>query len=466
MGSYENIIKLEEMKRKVDEGDLLSALKILDTIDSKKIKHISDLHLIAEVLMENGKYEEAAELYLKIYEKARSRKALFQLTEISIKLNNTEDAEYFLKEYERLAPKDYYNYVFRYKFNKLKGESYDHLIEILEELKRVEYTEKWAYELAKLYYKAGLEQKCINECNDIILWFGDGIFVEKAKILRSYYLSETDKDGIMKEIKRRAGILNESETVEKHTNSDELRFERDQVPSNAETVAAPEEEQSVDTKVKQEDLETGLSMEIQNSLKDETNRATEETDLREMAEQEVEQAIYDMLEEENLEEENKKLKQIAEELQINLEEIFGDYLQAPSIKKQLVNCIDALLQEQTRMLIITGTPDSGKSALAKEIALFLYKAGKLKSSKMAKITSEKLNNLEVLSKKDRLRDCCLLIENAGGLKRKTVEGLLDLSSILQEDIAVIFEDDEKNLNQLFNEYPKLMDLVQNRIRLS
>jgi molybdopterin-guanine dinucleotide biosynthesis protein len=464
MGSYENIIKLEEMKRKVDEGDLLSALKILDGIDYKKIKHITDLHLIAEVLTENGKYEEAAELYSKIYEKTKSRKALFQLTEISIKLNNTEDAEYFLGEYQKLAPNDYYNYVFRYKFDKLKGESYDHLIEILEELKRIEYTEKWAYELAKLYYKAGLEQKCIHECNDIVLWFGEGIFVEKAKILRSYYLTDTDKDGIMKEIKRRAGIFNEAGTAEKQPVDEEAHLDADSVLSEDISEDSPEEAYSENTMVGQQDSESGLSVEIQDMPEHETNLETP-TDLREIAEEEVEQAIYDILEEEGLEEENKKLKQISEELQINLEEIFKDYLQVPSVKKQLVKSLDAMLQEQTRMLIIIGSQSSGKTTLAKEMALFLYKAGKLKSSKMAKITAEKLNDIEVLSKKDRLRDCCLLIEHAGKLKRKTIEGILDLASILQEDVAVIFEEEENHLNQLFKEYPKLMDLVQNRIHL-
>lgn len=478
MGSYENIIKLEEMKRKVDEGDLLAALKILDSLDHKRIKHITDQHLIAEVLTENGRYEEAAELYLKIYEKTKSRKALFQLTEISIKLNNTEDAQYFLEEYQKLAPKDYYNYVFRYKFDKLKGESYEHLIEILEELKKQEYTEKWAYELAKLYYKAGLEQKCIDECNDIVLWFGEGSFVEKAKILRSYYLTGTDKAGIMKEIKRRAGVLEEAETENTQPLGDEGQPEAEQsvptnvnneaeqkVPADASKESVIIEKHSQNTIEGQQNYETVLSEEVQEMLKDETNPVKQE-DLREIAEEETEQMIYSMLKEEDLEEENKMLKLIAAELDLNPEEIFKEYLQVPSVKKQLVNGLAAMLQEQTRLLIITGSQESGKTALAKEIALFLYKAGKLKSSKMAKITAEKLNNVEVLTKKERLRHCCLLIEHAGDAKRKTLEDLLDLASILQEDLVVIFEDEEQNMNGLFSAYPKLIELVQHRIHLS
>ncbi|HHV09313.1 MAG TPA: hypothetical protein GXX75_03415 [Clostridiales bacterium] len=475
MGSYEKIMKLEEMRRKVDEGDLLSALRILDTIELKKIKHLSDLHLIADVLTENGKYEEAAQIYLKVYEKSKSRKALFQLTEISIKLNNEEDADYFLQQYRKLAPKDFYNYVFRYKLDKLKGESYEHLIGILEELKRVEYTEKWAYELAKLYYKAGMEQKCIDECNDIILWFGDGIFVEKAKILRSYYLSETDTNGIMKEIKRQAGILNEDGLTATPA-----------MDGGGQTGVG--DDSGADSMAGQEELVDGLGVEVQGMLQDEMEDTVQEDMLREdtvrgamvqeavqpglnpreIAEQEVEKALYDMLEEENLEKENKKLRQMEEELPFHVGEIFGDFMQVLPVKKQLVNSLDTILQEQskTSMLIITGQHSSEKTRLAKDLALFLYKTGKLKSSKMAKITAEKLNTLEVVTKKERLKDCCLLIENAGGLKAKTIEGLLELASILQGDIAVIFEEEEGNLNQMFQEYPKLIDLLQNRIHLS
>jgi tetratricopeptide (TPR) repeat protein len=208
MGSYENIVKIEEMKKKVDEGDLLSAQKILDTMDIRKIKNTTDLNLIAEVYSQNERYEEAEELYHKIYEKTKSRKSLFQLIDTLIKLNNAEEADLYLDQYNKLAPEDFYNYVFRYKIDKIKGETFEHLIGILEELKKTEYTEKWAYELAKLYYKAGMEDKCIRECSDIVLWFGEGTYVEKAKILRSYYSGETDKDRIMDEIKRRAEEVN------------------------------------------------------------------------------------------------------------------------------------------------------------------------------------------------------------------------------------------------------------------
>ena len=178
--------------------------KILDTMDIKKIKNILDMNLLAEVYEANGRYEEAKDLYLNIYKKAHSRKSLFKLINILIKLNDSREAEYYFEQYERIAPDDFYNYIFRYYIEKIKGGTYESLIAILEELKKKEYIEKWAYELAKLYYKAGMEEECIRECSDIVLWFGEGTYVEKAKILRSYYAGEADKEWIMREFKRRS----------------------------------------------------------------------------------------------------------------------------------------------------------------------------------------------------------------------------------------------------------------------
>ncbi|MHB8128248.1 MAG: hypothetical protein ACYDEX_04580, partial [Mobilitalea sp.] len=204
MGSYENIVKIEEMRRKLEERDSFSALKILDTMEIKKIKNMADLNLIAEVLTENERYDEAVELYLKIYDKTKTKKALYQLIEISIKRNNSGDAKYYLTQYLKVAPKDFYKDVFLYKIDKLNGESFERLIETLENLKKTEYTEKWAYELAKTYYKAGMEEECIRECSDIVLWFGEGTFVEKAKMLRSFYSDETNKEMMMEELRRRS----------------------------------------------------------------------------------------------------------------------------------------------------------------------------------------------------------------------------------------------------------------------
>lgn len=523
MGSYENIVKIEEMKKRVDEGDLLSALKVLETIEIKKIKNMSDLNLIASIYSENEKYEEAQELYYKIYEKTKSRRALYQLIEMLLKLNNIEDTEYYLKQYQKISPDDFYNYVFSYKLDKLKGESYEHLIGKLEELKKIEYTEKWAYELAKLYYKAGMEEECIRECSDIVLWFGEGTYVEKAKILRSYYSGETDKDRIIEEIKHRA------EEVSSQANHNDQAYEADDGSyiDTAEAENAYELEENLykgsDFMVHEdtEGLADGLKKDVQDIMEgnpstnyskqdntyyeeqeligEETSPSFEETTYyeeesnedtiafskeavesyyeedssledeskRDTAEQDEEPAGNLILKEESLDEEDKKLKQIMKEQGINPDEVFGNFLHVLTIKKQLVKSLETIVRERKKniMMMITGTTGSGKTTLAKDIALFLNQAGRLKSSKVAKIRADKLNTVDILAKKDTLRDCCLVVENASELNRSTIESILELSDKLPGEIAVIFEENKKNMNKLFREYPKLMDLMKNRIHI-
>lgn len=557
MGSYENIVKISEMKKKINEGDLLSAQKILDTMELKKIKNMADLNLFAEVYRENQRYEEAVDLYLKIYEKVKSRKALYHLVEVLIALNNAEDAEYYLEQYQKLAPRDYINFVFRYKIDKIKGESFERQIETLAELKKVEYTEKWAYELAKLYYKAGMEEECIRECEDIELWFGEGTYVEKARILRSTYSGEVDKERIMEEIKRRAEVIGslgsnsyseeEADTynedqqegaqypaeeaydmdgdlypptdfMDQEDNGDfedGLRkdvqnimiqeqpedgsyydYEYDEEETDGimqepeETLYEPyttemSEEDSGQEGVTAEEAASGslANTEDQSIIKQIENveaeqaKAVKDKDKQDEADrkkadqdkmdQEDEHMIYKLLEEDSLDEEDHKLKQIAEELQVNMDELFGNFLHVLSVKKQLVKSLDMILNDRSRIqtLIITGAEGSGKTTLAKDIALFLYQSGKLKSSRLAKISADKLNTVDVMSKKEILKDCCMVVEKASELKRTTIDQLLDLAGQLHGDIAIIFEEEKKNMNKLFREYPKLMDILKNRIHL-
>ena len=477
MGSYENIVKIEEMRRKLEERDSFSALKILDTMEIKKIKNMADLNLIAEVLTENERYDEAVELYLKIYDKTKTKKSLYQLIEISIKRNNSGDAKYYLAQYLKVAPKDFYKDVFLYKIDKMNGESYERLIETLETLKKTEYNEKWAYELAKTYYKAGMEEECIRECSDIVLWFGEGIFVEKAKMLRSYYSGETNKEMIMEELKRRSEeIRSKGEVEEVYSASDFMVEEepeefldgrkkdvQDILTEGWEDELIYEEEPNIKSEEDESETDIMLSDLTQDDLMGDLSDKTKS----ELDEQEVEDAIYKLLQEEDMDEEDKKLTQLAEDFQINLDEIFCNFLHIKSVKKQIVKSLESILEENKKsvLLIITGTIGSGKTTLAKDIALFLNKVGKLKSSKVAKIKAEKLNTVDIFAKKETLKDCCLVIENASELRRGTIESLLELSQYLQGNIAIVFEENKKNINKLFRECPKLMDLFKNRIHL-
>jgi hypothetical protein len=250
MGHFENIVKIEEIRKRMDDGDFLSAQKILDTMDLRKIKNSTDMSLVAEVFAQNARYEDAIEIFIKIYQKTGTRKTLYQLIDCYIKDNNADEAQKYLLEYEKIAPLDFYKYILRYRIDKLKGENFEKLIEILETLKKSEYIEQWAYELAKLYYKAGMEKECIDECSDIILWFGEGVFVEKAKMLKAYYSGETDKDKIIEELKRRAA-QNRSVEDQKVSESKENSVDDTYIDEDAEEFSY--EDKTFDEETSEED---------------------------------------------------------------------------------------------------------------------------------------------------------------------------------------------------------------------
>lgn len=471
MGSYEQIAKLEEAKKRYDEGDLLSAEKVIRTLDIRKIKHLTDMNLIAGIYADNENYEEAAEIYLKIYDKAKSRKALFQYIEMLIKLNNVEEAENYLIQYQKIAPKDFYIHVFRYKIDKLKGEPYDKLIDILEELKRTEYTENWAYELAKLYYKAGKEEECIKECSEIELWFGEGTYVEKARMLKAYYSGATDKDNIMEEIKRRAEVvrLNQDENSEEQKNQvkreerqlqEVISEEHPQaVQDTANLIAAQDQTAAQDEREEAEEAEETQSVDQNNLIEGLKN------DVVSMMLDEEEQ-VYP-LDEETSTTEDIDLDQLAELYQFQPEEIFGSFMNDSNIKNQLAKSLVHICNDgsRTSMLMITGPKGSGKTTLAKNMALFLFQMGKLNSSKMAKISAEKLNEVDLMTKTVTLKDCCLVIENASFLKKRAVDKLLEFEERMQGSIAIVFEEDKNNIDKLFETYPKLVDLMKNQIHL-
>lgn len=503
MGHYENIVKIEEMRKKMNEKDVLSAQKILDTMDIRKIKNMSDLNLIAEVYTENERYDEAAELYLKIYEKTNSRKSLFRLVDLSIKRDKAEDAQYYLTQYQKIAPKDFYKYIFRYQIDRMKGEPYEVLIETLETLKSIEYLEQWAYELAKTYYKAGMEKECIRECSDIILWFGEGTYVEKAKMLRAYYSGDSS---VLDELRRRtmtnAGKKSQDEKAGTDVRAEKTAHETpvmDAGPDNnviqfqAKAPGIPEEETGIEASAaegyQEDDFALSLKNDVESMLSEDWEPDYDEetddydsgdcdegpgfTELEnheedeDHSEQEFEDTSYQLLKEEELDDEDKRLNRMAEEYQFDPEEIFGNFLHVDYIKQQLVKSMEDILDDNTRIvrILITGDQGSGKTTLAKDFTLFLNMTGKLKSSKIAKIKADKLNSIDINAKEDMLRDCCLVVEEASTLKRKTIESLLDLSRKLQGDLAIIFEENKKNINQLFRDYPKLMDLFKNRVHL-
>lgn len=185
MDKYEYNLKLDEINRLVEEENYEEAARIADTVEWKRVRNARTLCMISEIYEVNGRLEDSKEILLRAYQRSQiGRTILYRLTEVAIKMKEFDEAVEYYSEFVNAAPHDNSRYILKYKIYRGRGSSLEDQISILEEYKEKEYTEKWAYELAKLYKKAGDAQKCVEECDDLVLWFRQGPYVIKALELK------------------------------------------------------------------------------------------------------------------------------------------------------------------------------------------------------------------------------------------------------------------------------------------
>ncbi len=188
MDKYEYKLKLDQMKSLTAEGKYEEAAEIADTINWRKIKNINALVKVGEIYEKVGRYDESKDVLLTAYDKSPiGRMIIYRLAEVAVRTKSFDEAKEYYQEFVEIAPHDNLKYVLKYEISKAQGADIGTLIGILEELKEQEYSEEWAYELAYLYHKAGMSEKCIDACDELILWFGDGSYVERALELKMLY---------------------------------------------------------------------------------------------------------------------------------------------------------------------------------------------------------------------------------------------------------------------------------------
>lgn len=188
MDKYEYKLKLDQVKSLTAEGKYEEAAEIADTINWRKIKNINALVKVGEIYEKVGRYDESKDVLLTAYDKSPiGRMIIYRLAEVAVRTKSFDEAKEYYQEFVEIAPHDNLKYVLKYEISKAQGADIGTLIGILEELKEQEYSEEWAYELAYLYHKAGMSEKCIDACDELILWFGDGPYVERALELKMLY---------------------------------------------------------------------------------------------------------------------------------------------------------------------------------------------------------------------------------------------------------------------------------------
>ncbi|MDO4449252.1 MAG: hypothetical protein Q4B97_13830 [Lachnospiraceae bacterium] len=320
------------------------AVEVVESIDWRRVKNVHNLCVVGEIYAANKRYEESKEIFLLAYHRAPiGKNILYRLIEVSLKMQDIEEAEEFYEEYLEVAPNDNTQYILKYKISKAKQVSLDEQIRILEEYKEREFTERWSYELAKLYYQKGDMKKCLEMCNDIILWFSEGRYVLKAMDLKNRMGQLTGKE---REQYEKQFIPNLT-TVDQMTQSGEAR----ETGSDAENKyeALPDEDSPVieSVRIDERDVNSAESLQekiskgirdIFNGKKKEEDFTKEEEDLQEemlrdrfsekehknVPELEPEEVSV-LQEEENISQDSFAETEEAEEPEIDVNEIFEDF---------------------------------------------------------------------------------------------------------------------------------------------
>ncbi len=246
MDKYEFKLKIDEMRALVSARNYHAAAEIAETISWRKIRNLNALVLAGEVFEQVGRYDESKEILLMAYDKSPiGRNIIYRLAEIAIKTQRFDEAQEYYDEFVDIAPHDNLKFVLKYKMTAAQGLPYKEQIRILEELKEQEYSEEWAYELAYLYHRDMQPEKCVEACDELILWFGDGIYVEKALELKMHYqpLSKQQEEKYRMFRQKRTGVI---------------EVTPNKVPQSKETAPTEINAGSYDTQNLQEEIARGM----------------------------------------------------------------------------------------------------------------------------------------------------------------------------------------------------------------
>ena len=518
MDKYETAMKLDEIQRLIDKQFYHKALIIVDTLNLNKIKNSSDLNMIIKVLIECEKYQTAMELLLRVRKKVNSRRILHQLVHVSIQLKDVNSAEKFLAEFKKAAPSDTYQWVFTYQIYKLKGMPIPSCIEILEKLKTLDYREQWAYELARLYHKNGDIEKCVNECNDIVLWFSEGIFVEKAKLLRAYYLENLNPEDLLRQqLKDVISVETEEKKIQNEIPEDEVKVsnekleidydEKNEFEHDEENEIVQEIEPEIGHEIKHEmnfevdpeiEVETQTNdlypyeeeIEEQETLiqphepdteqqeyvteeaeesesKEYVAEEAEESESKEQVTEEVEKSeskeyiieevqvedVTEIEEEQELTREKKMISKLSD-VGVNFEVLMDEYLNVEDIKSQVLDSLEQIMEGYTSdyNMIISGDKKSGKSTIAKRMVMLLYQLKICTNTQLAQIDASKINQMNLINRKDQLINRCLIIENAGELSDESANQIKEIIETSRGKVLFILEDDEVEMNRFMKKH--------------
>ena len=308
MGRYDSSVRCAQIRELIEEKQYLEAMEEIEELRFEEVPTITDLYLFANLFLKAEKMDIAKELYYTVYHRTSSRPALYRLLMLTIRMGDLEEAKELYQAYEIVSGMTLDTYELKYRLAKAEGASYETLIEILEELKKNEYTEEWGYQLARLYELQGRREDCIAECEDLMLWFGSGKIVEKAKELRENCLNPLWQKPNWEEIPEPEEPEDEEEVKVAYAPAQVM-----DIASNEEPQSEPEVQPAVlgDYGMTREPAEESVAEEVEEveeepdtetEVEEATEKPVKEPEAEELVEEPVEETVTEEVEEEPVEE--------------------------------------------------------------------------------------------------------------------------------------------------------------------
>ena len=345
MDKYEYRVRTEQMLEYMEQKAYKKAMEIADSIDWRKAKNAAMLCTASEIYEYNGEYEKSREILFIAYDRAPgSRKIVYRLGTLALKLNDVKEATDCYEEFIAMAPKDPNQYILRYKILKSQQAPLSQQIEALEEFKKAEYVEKWAYELAKLYHEAGMEAECLEECDDLILWFSEGKYVYQAMELKMKYKPLTplqqEKYNHRNEEKKPVEPVAEEpaqETVEEVVEEPVEEVSEEAVEEPIEEVveeAVEEPIEEVAEEAVEEPVEEVAEEAVEEPVEEVAEEAVEES-VEEVAEEAVEESVEEVAEEAVEEPVEETVEEVMEESAEEITEVSEESVEEAAANKEI-----------------------------------------------------------------------------------------------------------------------------------
>lgn len=414
----ERVRQCRQIRQLVEDNKYTKALELIDELPLEEVGSLDDLYLYAELYEKAERMEEKKAIFYLIYKRTKSRHVLEKLVRLTLRLGEIEEARDLYINYEMSGDVTLNTFELRYLLAKAEGQPRSRLIEILEELKKEEYTEEWGLQLARLYEMEGLREKCIQECKDLKLWFGEGKIVDKAIELQircedpAWEAPAEEKIPEPEEPDLTEGIVYAAPSVD----ITEVDKEEDEVAQPNEEIAFSDSVSEPVVVKKEEPVER--------------TRPSEE--------------------------------QIAEILEEDTEDISEHGIRYLTLKSTINH---VRYGDVTPHFVFAGGEERITLAVAKRITKELNHVGYVSAHSIVKITADKLNEIDLAKQMEKISGGCMLVTGASELNKKSVETLLEMMDKYGEKVVVMLAGPFDEMDCFLDIYPQLAEHLTYKVRM-